>query len=141
MIDDRYEVTKDGKVYKVSTGRELKADTSNGYARITIVGLDGNRKKYSIHRLVANKFVANPDMKPMVNHIDGNKVNNHYSNLEWVTNEENIIHARDVLGNSFKYDNCAKKVVDENGNEYVSVKDAARKLGVATKTIRKRYFG
>jgi len=64
-----------------------------GYMRIDIKDNSGKRKYYGIHRLVASVFIPNPDNKPQVNHIDGNKANNDVDNLEWVTNGENQKHA------------------------------------------------
>jgi len=61
---------------------------NTGYKTVQI-----NNKKYSIHRLVAEAFIPNPENKPQVNHIDGNKLNNNADNLEWCTCKENVQHA------------------------------------------------
>lgn len=67
--------------------------TSKGYLRVVLRVL-GEPTHYYSHRLVAMAFIENPSKKPCVNHIDGDKKNNHYSNLEWCTNEENNAHAK-----------------------------------------------
>jgi len=67
----------------------------NGYLQ---VGLrkHNKRKWFGVHRLVAIQFIENPDNKPQVNHIDGNKLNNTVENLEWVTGKENQSHAKSI---------------------------------------------
>lgn len=90
-----YHISDQGraKSYKCGKERILKPILSgeSGYLRIRIRG--GKQEMYSIHRLVAETFVPNPDKKPQVNHKDGNKLNNHVSNLEWTTSKENLQHA------------------------------------------------
>ena len=62
-----------------------------------------NKNTYIIHRLVALTFIENKENKPEVNHIDGNKLNNHISNLEWNTTQENLEHKRiNNLGKTLK---------------------------------------
>lgn len=75
-------------------GKILKqAINSHGYPCVTIKYLDGHQRVVGVHRLVALAFLPNPDNKPQINHIDGNKQNNHVSNLEWCTASENLKHA------------------------------------------------
>ena len=86
---DDYEITEDGQVINKRFNRALKPQPNNkGYGRVMI-----GKKFYFVHKLVAEKYVPNPFNKPQVNHIDGDKTNNHYTNLEWVTNSENREHA------------------------------------------------
>lgn len=67
------------------------------YLRVALYNEQG-RKEVSIHRLVAEYFVSNPYSKPWVNHIDGNTFNNNFTNLEWCTPKENLMHSINVLG-------------------------------------------
>lgn len=73
-------------------GKELKQQIQNGYAHCTLT-YNKKIKRCNVHRLVAFAFIDNPENKPQVNHIDGNRVNNNVSNLEWCTAKENAIHA------------------------------------------------
>ena len=66
-----------------------------GYLGLAI-GANGIKKRFIVHRLVAQAFIPNPENKPCVNHKDGNKLNNCIKNLEWVTYQENTIHAHRV---------------------------------------------
>jgi HNH endonuclease/NUMOD4 motif len=69
-----------------------QGDASMGYMQVQLI--DGNKRKYFyVHQLVAKAFIPNPNDLPKVNHKDGNKSNNHYSNLEWCTQKQNIHHA------------------------------------------------
>lgn len=88
-----YCVTIEGKVYSLYSNKFLSDNKMLGEYRAVTLCEDGKRQETLIHRLVALAFIDNPDDKPCVNHIDGDKLNNHVSNLEWVTHKENTTHA------------------------------------------------
>ena len=99
-IDD-YEITKDGQIINRHTGHVLKPQPNGkGYLRVSI-----GKKLQFVHRLVAEKYIPNPEGKEQVNHKDGNKLNNSADNLEWVTNQENRTHAVET-GLHLEGENC-----------------------------------
>lgn len=89
-------VSECGKVWSYRTNKELSlVKSKTGYWTLStkIGGRKGKDVCFKVHRLVAEAYVPNPENKLFVNHKDSNKLNNHYTNLEWVTNSENIKHA------------------------------------------------
>lgn len=92
-----YTVSKSGEVfsYKGKTKEALKkSKNTQGYYGAAFFKIDGDRQDFRFHRMVALAFVPNPNKYPQVNHIDFNKRNNAYTNLEWCTNEYNAKHAQ-----------------------------------------------
>ena len=88
-----YRISNTGRVKNSITGRILKpGQHRQGYSMVWLSDRNGVRGK-TIHRLVAEAFIPNPEHKPQVNHVDGNKSNNYIDNLEWNTGSENTIHA------------------------------------------------
>ena len=81
--------------YKVNEKILKKRIDSGGYLRIALYK-NSKAKHLSIHRLVAKHFVENPEGKPEVNHIDEDKSNNYFKNLEWSTRLENIRHGTGI---------------------------------------------
>ena len=124
-----YEISTLGNLRNIKTNRVLKTRiTREGYEAITLT-TGGNKTFKSIHRLVAQAFIPNPDNKKEVNHIDEDKTNNHVSNLEWVTRKENINHGSWI---ERKIKNREKPIIaskDGVSIEFKSTKEFALKYG------------
>lgn len=146
---ERYEVSTEGKVKNRKTGRLLKPGTDTyGYLRV-ILSVNGKAVGKSVHRLVAESFIPNPERKTQVNHIDEDKTNNNINNLEWMTSKENNNYGtrKDRVAAAL-----SKPIIvihqDGTYEEYPSAWATARELGLSQSGIvgvlkgrRKTYHG
>lgn len=140
-LNKNYLVSKDGRIKSKRRNKELTPKENwDGYHRIQIWD-SGKCNMISWHRVVAITYIPNPDNKPVVNHKDGNKTNNHVDNLEWVTQSENIQHSWNN-GLSVKQFNCestSREVIQLKNNvivaRYPSICEAARQTGLGRSNI------
>lgn len=127
-IDNRYSIDTNGTVYGVNGDAKILFKKPNGYLQTQI----GKGNTYYVHRLVANTFIPNPENKPTVNHINGDKTDNRVENLEWATYFEQINHAGKYLGSSrglmkiVQIDKCTGLIV----NQFNSIKEASNTTGI-----------
>ena len=128
-----YQVSNLGRVKRVTTGRILKGCKDRGGYLVVSLSKNGMYKTHKIHRLVAQAFIPNQENKPDVNHIDEDKANNLYSNLEWVTAKENNNHGTRIERTSHKIK--AIDIVNGEYNIYCSIRDCSRKLGLSQGNI------
>ena len=149
--EGKYQVSNTGKVRSLDYHRqgiikELALKNSRGYL---VVGLMKNAKKtfYSVHCLVANAFIPNPLDLPQVNHIDADKMNNQAENLEWVTAQDNAVHAikHGCFDSSIKKLKMANElrskavvainILNGSRHNFTSLREMARVLGIDRKQI------
>jgi len=114
---------------------------SNGYLRQAL-SIDGTVKYHSIHRLVATTYIPNPENLPVINHKDGNKLNNTVENLEWCTILHNNNHAISLglIPNAKKgKENTSSKAVymwcSGIRHEFGSMGEASKFIGVSRSCI------
>lgn len=149
---DFYEVSNYGNIRSLdrvivdSLGRNRKLKgcirkqriSKQGYMRVNLY--NGERIiTERVHILIAKAFIENPENKPEVNHIDGNKKNNNVSNLEWCTRIENVHHM--YKSNLKKIKKVVQKDLDGNIiNEFDSVYSVFKILGFPKSSIRNSIY-
>lgn len=106
-----------------------------GYYRRSLY--DNGYKNFSIHRLVAMAFISNPDCKPYINHIDGNKLNNYASNLEWCTQAENLRHAS--KSGTLKLGGCNNPNASFTEQQVIEIRALYAKGGLSCAKIANMY--
>lgn len=138
-----YQISNFGRIKSFKNGMQkiLKpAIDGKGYLQAGLCK-NGKIKRFRVHRLVAQLFVSNPDNKPQINHRDGNRLNNHISNLEWCTSAENIKHAVEHNLIPSCEDNYLAKLTQEqifyirDNPDNLTLKQLADMFGMAFQTI------
>lgn len=126
-----YTIDTNGNVFSINSNKFMKPYIDNGgYHRVQL-SKDGVRKKYLVHRIVALAFIPNPDNKPEINHIDGDKSNNCVKNLEWCTRKENEQHSSMIGTKAYGEKNGRCKLKEADVLEIFKL----RKLGIGYKKL------
>lgn len=142
-----YYISNFGRVYSTKSKKILKPSKMNKgttYYEIQLM-MNGKKKHYSIHRLVAEYFVKKEnETYNIVNHIDGNIYNNKYNNLEWTTQQNNVVKGQMRTGRSFlgNANNCSLYKDGEKIGEFKSIRQAvkyAKNLGASPSSLQKYY--
>lgn len=92
-----YLIDIEGNVFNNNGHEMAQFETNSGYMRVKL-SKGCKRGMYTVHRLVGGTYLENPQEHPIINHIDGNKLNNHADNLEWCTYSHNNLHTIELHG-------------------------------------------
>lgn len=132
---DKIFFDKRGRHYHLK-GKLLKQAKDLHYYRVKLYDIEHKKVQYSVHRLVAQAFIPNPDNKPEVDHIDTNYLNNRVDNLRWVDRKENVNNPLTISKRFGKPSGRRKSVIQYTKNmefikEWSSISEAAN----ATNTL------
>lgn len=112
---DKYEVNIFGEIrHKKRKHILTPRKNSSGYGYVAF-NINGQRKNFAIHRIVANAFISNPNGYTEINHKDYNRLNNCVDNLEWVSSSQNKQHAYLKVENHISRGKSVNQY-DKNGN-------------------------
>ena len=124
FLDTDYDIYEDGRCFSHKTNKFLTAGVLGGYLAYNLTYPDGKKRRTKVHRMLALTYIPNPENKPIVNHKDGNKLNNNLDNLEWVTNSENTQHAVETGLKPASKQNAIYYTDDLEGEEWKDIVEA-----------------
>lgn len=127
-----YQVSNFGRVKSLKRDKTLKLITGSNYLKVNLY-INNSMSTKSVHRLVAEAFIPNPENKPQVNHIDEDKTNNVASNLEWMTAKENMNYGTRTERTLKPI--IAISIANGETNKYKSVKECAESLQLHRQNI------
>lgn len=134
---DRYEVNALGEIRHKNRKRILKPRSNPGGYLYVSFNINGKRRNYAVHRIVASAFIDNPDRLPEVNHKDHNRQNNNVDNLEWVSSSANKSHANKLSTNRHSRGKKISQYTKQG--EYIktfpTITEAAQEIGLTIGAI------
>lgn len=136
-----YKITKCGKIWSNLSKKYLKSRLNNGYMGFTITIIkDGvkNVHSYYIHRLLAIVFIPNINNYGIVNHINSIKTDNRISNLEWVTQKENVAKCDINTSHPRKVQQFKNEILI---NTFDSITLATKSINISRSAISKACLG
>ena len=131
-LNPKYEVNETGEVRHIDRKQILKQQINRyGYPTVVLSISHGKRQYPSVHRLVAEAFIPNPDNLPCINHKDEDKTNNSVPNLEWCTVQYNSTYGTTIERSAAKRRKAV--IATKDGvpvKRYTSIRDAAQDIGI-----------
>lgn len=129
--DCNYSISNLGRIRNDKTNRimKLSKDTNGYYIVLFYNSIDKVNKCKLVHRLIAQAFIPNPDNKPLIDHIDGNRTNNTFSNLRWATSQENARNRKKRTGTSSQYKGVSFNKRDNNWRPSIMINGKTIHLG------------
>lgn len=131
---DRYKYTNHS--CSILKGHLMRQNNVDGYLYVGLSNLSKSYKSFAVHRLVATAFVPNPYNLSTVDHIDNNKQNNDYRNLQWLSASENS----DKAVNDGLVNRCIKVKELSSGKIYRSIHDAENKLHIKSNKLHTQFY-